>query len=90
MKGASTHPETVQNDDGTGQLIRWGAWTVGAGLVAAVLLEAVFGGISATGASTNSGWLAFIVALMCIPFGGLLLALGTAKWLRRRRIRAGR
>jgi uncharacterized membrane protein YidH (DUF202 family) len=25
-----------------------------------------------------------IVALMCIPFGGLLLALGIAKWLRNR------
>ena len=26
--------------------------------------------------------LALIVALMCLPFGGLLLALGIAKWLR--------
>jgi hypothetical protein len=25
------------------------------------------------------------VALMCIPFGGMLLTLGVAKWLRNRR-----
>jgi hypothetical protein len=37
-----------------------------------------------TGASTNTGWFALIVALMCIPFGGLLLTLGVAKWLHHR------
>lgn len=57
---------------------------VGAGLLAALLLETVLGGFSRTGASTNTGWFALIVALMCIPFGGLLLALGVAKWLRNR------
>ena len=32
-------------------------------------------------------WLAaLIIALMSIPFGGLLLALGVAKWLRNRSI----
>jgi Na+/proline symporter len=36
------------------------------------------------GASTNTGWFALIVALMCIPFGLMLLALGMAKWLRKR------
>jgi uncharacterized membrane protein YidH (DUF202 family) len=59
---------------------------VGTGLLAAALLETVLGGFSHTGASTNTGWFALIVALMCIPFGGLLLALGVAKWLRNRRI----
>ena len=57
---------------------------VGAGLLAALLLETVLGGFSRTGASTNAGWFALIVALMCIPFGGLLLTLGVAKWLRNR------
>ena len=72
------------NDDGTRQLLQWGGSMVGAGLLAALLLETVLGGFSPTGASTNSGWFALIVALMCIPFGGLLLALGVAKWLRNR------
>jgi hypothetical protein len=57
---------------------------VGAGTLATVLLETVLGGFSRTGASTNTGWFALIMALMCIPFGGLLLLLGIAKWLRKR------
>jgi len=48
------------------------------------LLEVFLGGFSPTGASTNGGWFALIVALMCLPFGGLLLILGVAKWLRNR------
>jgi hypothetical protein len=76
----------VPSDDGTRQLLRWGSSMVAAGLLAALLLETVLGGFSATGASTNSGWFALIVALMCLPFGGLLLALGVAKWLRNRAI----
>ena len=71
-------------DDGTRQLLQWGGTMVGAGLVAALLLETALGGFSPTGASTNGGWFALIVALMCLPFGGLLLALGIAKWLRNR------
>lgn len=71
-------------DDGTRQLLQWGGSMVGTGLLAALLLETLLGGFSRTGASTNSGWFALIVALMCVPFGGLLLALGVAKWLRNR------
>lgn len=73
-------------DDGTRQLLQWGGWMVGTGVLAAVLLETVLGGYSRTGASTNSGWFALIVALMCFPFGSLLLVLGVAKWLRNRRL----
>ena len=74
------------NDDGTRQLLQWGGTMVGAGLLSALLLQTVLGGFSPTGASTNSGWFALIVALMCLPFGGLLLTLGIAKWLRNRSI----
>jgi hypothetical protein len=80
----------VQPDDGTRQLLQWGGSMVGTGLLAALLLETLLGGFSHTGASTNTGWFALIVALMCIPFGGLLLTLGVAKWLRNRRIARGR
>jgi hypothetical protein len=59
---------------------------VAIGLLCAVLLVTVLGGYSRLGASTNAGWFALIVALMCLPFGALLLTLGLAKWLRNRRI----
>jgi hypothetical protein len=72
------------HDDGTRQLLQWGTSILGAGLLAALLLETLLGGFSPTGASTNTGWFALIVALMCIPFGSLLLTLGVAKWLRNR------
>jgi hypothetical protein len=59
---------------------------VGAGLLAALLLVTILGGFTATGAHTNTGWFALIVALMCLPFGSMLLTLGVAKWLRNRRL----
>ena len=80
-------PQTPPNpNDGTRQLLQWGSSMVAAGLLATLLLQTLLGGFSRTGASTNTGWFAVIVALMCLPFGGLLLALGLAKWLRNRRL----
>ena len=79
-------PRTSMPDDGTRQLLQWGGSMVGVGLLAGFLLLAVLGGFTRTGATTNTGWFALIVALMCIPFGGLLLTLGVAKWLRNRSI----
>jgi hypothetical protein len=70
--------------EGTRQLLQWGASMLGAGLLAVLLLETLLGGYSPTGAHTNAGWFALIVALMCIPFGSLLTALGVAKALRNR------
>ena len=84
MDSVSPNSRPTAANDGTRQLLQWGASMLGAGLLAAVLLETLLGGFSPTGASTNTGWFALIVALMCIPFGGLLLALGSAKWLRNR------
>jgi Na+/proline symporter len=80
-------PAPTQPDDGTRQLLQWGGSMVGTGLLAAVLLVTVLGGYTRLGASSNTGWFALIVALMCIPFGLMLLALGLAKWLRKRRLR---
>lgn len=70
-------------DDGTRQLLISGAGMVGAGVVCVVLLLTVLGGYTQTGATTNAGWFALMVALMALPFGSLLLALGVAKWLRK-------
>jgi hypothetical protein len=78
--------KTVLPDDGTRQLLQGGGSIVGTGVVAGILLETVLGGFTRTGAHTNAGWLALIVVLGCIPFGGMLLVLGLAKWLKNRRI----
>jgi ABC-type Na+ efflux pump permease subunit len=86
----SSRPISKMPDDGTRQLLQWGGSMVAAGLFAAILLEAFLGGFTRTGASTNTGWFALIVALMCIPFGSLLLTLGVAKWLRNRGLARGR
>jgi hypothetical protein len=76
--------QIASSSDGTRQLLQWGSSMVGAGVLAAILLQTVLGGFGPTGASTNSGWFALIIALMCLPFGGLLLTLGIAKWFRNR------
>ena len=76
----------AQSNDGTRQLLQWGGSTVAMGLLATLLLETMLGGFTSTGAHTNGGWFALIVALTCIPFGSLLLSLGIAKWLRNRRL----
>lgn len=75
-----------QPDDGTRELLRWGATILGVGILAGLLLVTMLGGFSPIGAKTNSGWFAVIIALGCIPFGGLLLSLGVAKWFRNRRL----
>lgn len=78
------HSAASATRDGTQQLLRWGGSMVTLGLVAMLLLETILGGFTATGAHSNAGWFALIIALMCLPFGSLLLALGLAKWLRNR------
>ena len=78
-------------DDGTRQLLQGAFWILLAGLLAAAATRFVFGGISIHGPHTNAGWLSLIVAMMCLPFGSMLLLLGGAKYLRNRRLaRRGR
>ncbi len=79
-----SNPRPPMPGDGTRQLLQWGGSMVAAGILACLLLVTVFGGYTRLGATTNAGWFALIVALMCLPFGGMLLALGVAKWLRNR------
>jgi drug/metabolite transporter (DMT)-like permease len=74
-------------DDGTRALLLTGIWTLVAGVLATLLTATVFGGISRQGPHTNAGWLSLMVAMMCLPFGGMLFALGGAKWLRNRKLR---
>jgi putative exporter of polyketide antibiotics len=84
--GPNSVPAT--QGDGTRQLLQSGAGTLAAGIFAAALTQFVLGGIGPQGPHTNSGWLALIVAMMCLPFGFLLSLLGVAKWFRNRRLKA--
>jgi hypothetical protein len=72
----------MQEDTRT--LLRSGGGIFCAGVLAAVLAATIFGGMGKQGPHTNSGWLALMVAMGCLPFGTILLALGVAKWLGRK------
>ena len=84
------NPVSQLPGDGTRELLQWGGTILGSGLLALLLLQTLLGGFSPTGASTNTGWFALIIALGCIPFGSLLVGLGVAKWFWRRGLERGR
>jgi hypothetical protein len=84
-RGASSDEE-ASSGDGTRQLLGAGFLILAVGVAAALLTKTVFGGIGEQGPHTNSGWLALIAAMMCLPFGLMLTVLGSAKWLRNRQI----
>jgi hypothetical protein len=73
----------MQND--TRKLLSTGGAIFLTGAIAAALMLTVFGGVSHQGPHTNSGWLALIVALGCLPTGVLTIFLGLAKLLGERR-----
>ena len=79
-------PSPPPADDGTRMLLRTGFWVMVIGILCLVATETLFGGIGIDGPHSNAGWLAFMFAMMGIPFALLLLALGGAKWLRNRRL----
>ena len=65
----------------TRQLLRTGLAIFLCGGIAALLAETVFGGIGHQGPHSNSGWLALMIAMGCLPTGTLTLALGIAKFI---------
>ena len=69
----------MQSD--TRQLLRTGIYIFGTGAVSAALMLFAFGGVSRQGPHTNSGWLALMVAMGCLPTGTLTLVLAFAKLL---------
>lgn len=70
----------------TQKLLRTGSAIFGTGVVAALLTATVFGGINREGPHTNSGWLALMIAMGCLPTGFLVLVLGFMKlWADRHR-----
>ena len=69
----------MQSD--TRQLLRTGILIFGTGAISAALMLYAFGGVSRQGPHTNSGWLALVIALGCLPTGTLTLTLGLLKLL---------
>jgi hypothetical protein len=63
----------------TRKLLTSGSAIFFAGVVSAVLAFTVFGGIGRQGPHTNSGWLALMLAMGCLPTGLLTLLLALAK-----------
>jgi hypothetical protein len=63
----------------TRQLLRTGSYIFGTGALSAALMLFVFGGVTRQGPHTNSGWLALMVAMGCLPTGTLTLLLGLTK-----------
>jgi hypothetical protein len=84
MQPAAQRAVKPMPNDGTRQLLRTGMWILVVGGAAALLT--ILGGIGEHGPHSNSGWLLLILAMMCLPFGGMLTLLGGAKWLRNRRL----
>ena len=63
----------------TRKLFRAGLALFVSGATAAVLALTVCGGMGHQGPRTNSGWLALMIAMACLPLGTLTLALAIAK-----------
>ena len=69
----------------TRQLFRIGLFLFLSGVAAALLALTVCGGIGRQGPHTNSGWMALMVAMGCLPLGTLTLALALAKLIGNRK-----
>ena len=63
----------------TRKLLTTGSAIFLAGAVASLLMLTAFGGVTKQGPHTNSGWLALMIAMGCLPTGVLTLLLGLAK-----------
>jgi hypothetical protein len=63
----------------TRQLLRTGLGIFVTGAVAALLALTACGGIGRQGPHTNSGWLALMIAMGCLPTGTLTLILAISK-----------
>jgi len=65
----------------TRKLLVTGGAIFGTGVVSALLMLTMFGGVTKQGPHTTMGWLALMLAMGCLPTGALTLLLGVAKAL---------
>ena len=63
----------------TRKLLRTGLWIFGTGAIAILAIFTVLGGVGPQGPHTNSGWLALVLAMGCVPTGALTLVLAFMK-----------
>ncbi len=63
----------------TRKLLRTGLWIFGTGSLAILAAFTVLGGVGRQGPHTNSGWLALVLAMGCLPTGTLTLVLAFMK-----------
>jgi hypothetical protein len=63
----------------TRKLLSTGLLIFGTGVISVLLIITLFGGIGRQGPHTNSGWLALMLAMGCLPTGTLTLALALSK-----------
>ncbi|HTH54231.1 MAG TPA: hypothetical protein VL495_09785 [Edaphobacter sp.] len=63
----------------TRKILRTGLWIFGTGVAAVISIHLFFGGLGHQGPHTNSGWLALMVAMGCLPTGSLTLILAILK-----------
>ena len=63
----------------TRKLLRTGILIFGTGILSALSAVTIFGGIGRQGPHTNSGWLALMLAMGCLPTGFLTLTLALMK-----------
>lgn len=69
----------------TRKLLRSGLLIFFTGVASAALMLTAFGGVSRQGPHTNSGWLALMLAMGCLPTGTLTLILALLKLFSDRR-----
>lgn len=63
----------------TRKLLRTGLLIFFTGVLSVALMYTAFGGVSRQGPHTNSGWLALMLAMGCLPTGTLTLTLAIMK-----------
>jgi uncharacterized membrane protein len=63
----------------TRKILKVGSILILIGVIAALLMLTVFGGVTHQGPHTNMGWIALIIVMGCLPLGCITLLLGLAK-----------
>lgn len=72
----------MQSD--TRKILKLGSILIVVGVISAALMLTVCGGVTRQGPHTNSGWIALIVVMGCLPLGCITLLLGLTKLMGKR------